>query len=309
MTNATPSRSGQVNLAGSTVAMFLKIFGGEVLLRFRNTCVFKDKHVERSIPHGNSASFPYIGATTAAYHTPGVELTGNQIPHAEKVITLDDLLIAHTYVAKIDELKNHYDVRGPYGQELADALVQQFDKNVAQNIILAARAAHPISSITLPTRKSINALYRTDGEALANGIFKGVQGLDEMNAPAEDRFAGVLPAQYYLLVQTTKVINKDWGGAGVYADGKVIKVAGAEIVKTNNLPQANVETGPTAYQGDFSDVASVVWQKKAAGTLKLLDLATEAAWDPRRRSTLLLAEMAVGHGILRPDCAWELAVE
>lgn len=308
MADATPTRSGQVNLAGSTTAMFLKIFGGEVLARFRNKTVFLDKNTVRTIPHGQSAQFPTVGAASAAYHTPGAELIGGTISHAEMVINLDDLLVANTFVPKIDELKNHYDVRSIYSQELADVLAQTYDSNVAQLSIVASRTAHPITSIVLPTRKKVDATYRTDGEALAAGIFKAVEVMDTMNTPEEDRFAGVLPAQYYLLAQTTKVINKDWGGSGVYAEGKVLKVAAASIVKTNKLPQANITTGPTAYRGDFTNTAAVVWQKRAVGTLKLLDLSTEAAWDPRRRGTLLIAEYAMGHGILRPDCSYELAV-
>lgn len=308
MTDVTVSRSGQANHAGSATALFLKIFGGEVMTRFRTKCVFRDKQMIRQIAHGQSAQFPFIGSTTAAYHTPGTELVGGVIDHNEKVITLDDLLVAHNYIAKIDELKNHYDVRGPYAQEMADSLVQQYDKNVAQNIILASRAAHPITGITLPTRNSVDANYRVDGEALAAGIFKSMEVMDTMNTPEEDRYAAILPAQYYLLAQTTKVLNKDWGGAGVYADGKVFKVGGASLVKTNNLPQTNVSTGPTAYQVNATNVAAIVWQKKAVGTLSLLDLATEASWQANKRATLLVAEYAVGHGWLRPDCAFELLV-
>lgn len=308
MTDVTVSRSGQSNGGGSTTALFLKIYGGEVMLRFRTQCVMRDKQMIRTIEQGNSAAFPYIGATTAAYHTPGVELLGAAIPHAEKVITLDDLLVSHVYVPKIDELKNHYDVRGPYAQEMADALAQQYDRNVFQNVILAARASHPVSSISLPTRNSVNANYRVDGEALAAGIFKSAEVLDTMNAVDAERYVGVLPAQYYLLAQTTKVINKDWGGSGVYADGKVLKIAGVSIVKSNNVPQTNVNTGPTAYQGDFTNVAAVIWQKRAVGTLQLLDLATEVSWQANKRASLLVAEYAVGHGWLRPDASYELKV-
>lgn len=308
MTDVTVSRSGQANHAGSATALFLKIFGGEVMTRFRSKCVFRDKQMTRTIAHGSSAAFPFIGATTAAYHTPGTELAGSVIDHNEKVITLDDLLVAHNYIAKIDELKNHFDVRGPYAQEMADALAQKYDSNVAQMVILASRAAHPITAITLPTRSMTDANFRVDGEALAAGIYKGVEVLDTMNAPDEDRYAGVLPAQYYLLAQTTKVINKDWGGSGVYSEGKVLKIANASIVKTNNLPQTDVSTGPTAYQGNFTNTAAQVWQKKAVGTLQLLDLATESSWQANKRATLLVAEYAVGHGWLRPDCSFELKV-
>ena len=252
--------------------------------------------------------FPASGLATAAYHTPGDELAGNAIAHSEKVITIDDLLVSHAFIAKIDEAMNHFDVRSIYSTELADALSQAYDKNVGQVSVLAARAASPITSITLPTRVFTDANYRVDGEALVAGAFRAAQALDEGNAPEGDRYLGVLPAQFYLLGQTPKVLNKDIGGAGSIAKGTVPEVAGLQIVKTNNLPQTNVATGPTAYQGNFTNVAACVWQKSAVGTLKLLDLATEVVPDGRRRGTLMVAEYAMGHGILRPECAVELKV-
>lgn len=308
MTAATPSRFGSANGGSDKTELFLKIFGGEILTQFHKKTVFLDKNIVRTISSGKSAQFPASGLATAAYHTPGAELTGNAIDHAEMTITVDDLLVAHAFIAKIDEAMNHYDVRSIYSGELSDALSQVYDANVAQNIILAARASSPISAITLPTRVFTDSTYRTDGEALAAGIFKGAQALDEGNVSDNERYVGVKPAQFYLLGQTTKVLNKDWGGAGSYSAGTVAPIAGCMVVKTNNLPSTNVNSGPSAYQGNFTNTAAVVWQKGAVGTLKLLDLNTEVAPDPRRRGTLMIAEYAMGHGKLRPECAVELKV-
>jgi hypothetical protein len=83
-------------------------------------------------------------------------------------------------------------------------------------------------------------------------------------------------------------------------------VAGIEVVKTNNLPSTNVTTGPAAYQGNFSTTVGLVMNKEAVGTVKLLDLATESDYDIRRQGTLIVSKYAVGHGILRADCAVEL---
>jgi hypothetical protein len=77
-------------------------------------------------------------------------------------------------------------------------------------------------------------------------------------------------------------------------------------VKTNNLPQPNVNTGPAAYQGDFSTVAALAMHRSAVGTVKLIDLAVEMAYDIRRQGTLVVAKYAVGHGILRPESAVEV---
>jgi hypothetical protein len=55
MANATPSRSGQVNLAGDVDALFLKVFSGEVLTAFHRDNVFLGKSMVRTISSGKSA--------------------------------------------------------------------------------------------------------------------------------------------------------------------------------------------------------------------------------------------------------------
>ena len=114
------------------------------------------------------------------------------------------------------------------------------------------------------------------------------------------------PAQYYLLAQNTTVINQWFGGQGAYAEGTVLKVGGLTIVKTNALPRTNVTTGVAAYQGNFANTVGLVMNKQAVGTVKLMDLAMESEYDIRRQGTLMLAKYAVGHGVIRPECAVEL---
>ena len=49
-----------------------------------------------------------------------------------RLINIDDMLIAQAVVAKLDELKNHYDVRSIYSAELGKALAKTYDQNVAK---------------------------------------------------------------------------------------------------------------------------------------------------------------------------------
>jgi hypothetical protein len=310
MTNYTPSRLGQANAAGDALALFLKVAMPEVLTAFDERQVMKERHLIRTIEHGKSASFPATWKATASYHTPGNEITGsNLIKHNERVIAIDSLLLADAFVANIDEAMNHYDVRSIYTHQLGEALANSFDTTVLQVAVLAARASATISGGNGGTQLT-NASYGTDGEVLAAGLFAAAQALDEKDVPENDRFAVFKPAQYYLLAQSTKVINKDWGGAGAYSDGKVLRVAGIEVVKSNHVPSTNIASNPTGanntYNGDFSNTKGVVLNKMAVGTVKLLDLAMEGKYQVERQGTLLVAKYAMGHGILRPECAVEL---
>lgn len=305
MANATVLSLGQVNGAGATDALFLKVFGGEVMTAFEEANVFLDKQVIRNIKSGKSASFPATWKVSASYHTPGAEIVGQTSNINERVITIDDLLKADVFLASIDEAKNHFEVRSEYSTQCGRALAKALDTNSAQVGVLAARASATVTG-GFGGSALTNAGYGTDGATIASGIFSAAQTMDEKDVPENDRYAFLRPAQYYLVAQTTNVINRDWGGSGVYAEGKVLKVAGVHIVKTNHLPSTNVITGPTAYQGNFTTTVGLVMQRGAIGLVKLLDLAVEMAYDIRRQGTLIVAKYAVGHGILRPECAVEM---
>ena len=316
MANATPSRLGAANGAVANFdqknALFLKVFAGEVLTAFDETNVMKDLHVSRTISSGKSAQFPVTGKANAAYHTVGTPLLGTQnIKHNEIVVNIDDVLIADTFIANIDEAKNHYDVRAEYSRLLGMALAKQFDVRCLQLGVLAARASATVTGGNDGTAIT-DADAATNGASLAASIFEAAQAMDEKDVPENDRLAIVKPAQYYNLVQTTDVINRDFGGAGVYADGTVLRVAGIQIVKSNNVPTTNVSavTGENnTYHGNFSTTVALVMQKSAIGTVKLMDLAVERTsgdFEVMYQGTLMAAKYAMGHGILRPECAVEI---
>ncbi|ABC24108.1 minor capsid protein 10 [Rhodospirillum rubrum F11] len=307
MSNANPSRLGMVNGTGADDALFLKVFGGEVLTTFAENNVFLPLTMSRTITSGKSAQFPVLGKNTAYYHVPGAELNGNNILNAERVITVDGLLVSPVFIAKIDEAKTHYDVRSQYTSECGASLSNQADRTISQVLINAARSTATITGGFGGT-KLVDAAFGTDGDKLAAGIFGIAQTFDEKDVPETDRYAAVRPAQYYLMVAGTKVLNRDWGGSGSYMDGKVLKVAGVSIVKSNHIPKSVITgSAQAAYDGDFTKTVAVGFHKSAVGTVKLLDLQTEGEYQIQRQGTLIVAKYAMGHGVLRPEAAVELA--
>lgn len=301
-------RPGQINQAGDVDALFLKVFAGEVLTAFAETNVALPRHMVRSIPSGKSASFPATWKGTAAYHTPGTQLQGTGLGSNERLIVIDDVLIADRAVAQIDEAKNHYDYRSILSRDIGMALARTFDKNVLQVGLLTARASATVTGGNGGTAIT-SANSKTVAADLEAALFAAAQALDEKDVPENDRYVVLKPAQYYLLIQgSTKIISRDFNPNenGGYAVGKVKQIAGLDIVKSNNVPSTNVVTGPTAYQGNFATTTCLVWQKGAMGTVKLIDLAVESWWEPLYQTYMLVGKYAVGHGILRPECAVEV---
>ena len=320
MANATVSRLGLVNNTGTSFdALFLKVFSGEVLTAFARNNIFNEQlHSVRTITSGKSAQFPVLGTATAAYHTVGTPLVGaNQIKANEKIINIDDLLIAQSFIANIDELKNHYDVRATYADELGKALARTYDQNVAKQIANASRASTTLSGgnggLVLTLANGNTASSDVTGDEIAAAIYDIAQTFDERDIPPTDRFCVLPPAEYYKLAESaTRTIDTDFNpqGNGSFASGRVQMVAGIPVMMSNNVPQSNVGSNPSGanntYSGDDSKTIGLVFHKSAVGTVKLQDMTTEISgsdYGIMYQGTLLVAKYALGHGILRPEAA------
>jgi len=335
--NTSPSRLGQVNAAGDANALFLKVFSGEILTTFEEQNVMKDLHMVRTIQSGKSAQFPATGIATAGYHTAGENIadSGNgylsAIKHAERVISIDDVLISSTFIANIDELKNHYDVRSIYAKELGKALAKRFDVATMKTLAGAARSSATVSGGEAGSQLTgLFAGANATAAELIDALYGIAETLDGKDVTDEGRFAILSPADYYTLITADNsaislAANRDVGGVGNIATGTIAQVAGIKLVKSNHLSTIAVDSssdtsgdGSSAvkndvfgangagYNGDLSATRILAGTKEAIGTVKLLDLATESEYQIERQGTLFVAKYAMGHGVLRPECAVEV---
>ena len=348
--DTTPSRVGQINSAGAVDALFLKKFAGEILTTFEENNVFKPLHTIRTIENGKSAQFPVTGIASANYYTPGQNIadSGNSylsdIKKNEKVITIDDVLLSSTFLSSIDDVKNHYDIRSVYANELGKALAKRFDEAVAKVFIAAAREATAnVTGGKVGGILDVSANAMGDpadsaddssnvdptGAQLVAALFTAAQKLDENDVTSDGRFCVLRPQEYYKLITggsgslviSTSASNKDVGGSGSLASGSIAQVAGISIFKSTHLPSTDLSSTSTGdgaasndvfgsngvgYNGNFTNSLGIVAHPSAVGTVKLLDLATESEYQMERQGTLFIAKYAMGHGILRPECAIEL---
>jgi hypothetical protein len=365
----TASRLGQVNLANDADSLFLKVFSGEIISVFEETNLMLPLTKVRTISSGKSATFAVTGVATAGYHTPGesVLTTGastgylsgvsggatygsaiatdtgsskylSRLRHNEKIIFIDDVLLSSAFVADIDELKNHYDVRSTYSKEIGRALAIATDKNLIRTVIAGARRG--TDRFGGSTAKFLGSQVDLDAdnsgitaEDIVIGLFKAAQKMDEADVPSDGRTCILTPEMYYLLVRgdSSKIgiaINKDYGGAGSLAGGTVVEVAGIKIMKSNHLPTANESStedslagaagvknnvlnadnsGTAGYSGlNYSGTRGIVFHTDAVGTVKLMDLSVESEYQMDRLGTLMLAKYAMGHNVLREECCIEL---
>jgi hypothetical protein len=190
---------------------------------------------------------------------------------------------------------------------LAYALANKSDKQALQTAVLAARASATVSDGD-SGKVITSASAGTSASALVAAAFAAAQNYDEKNVPAEGRNLFLKPAQFYLLAQSTSIQSRDYSSTpGDVAKGTPTpEIAGLRIVKSNNVPSTNVNSGLSKYQGNFSTTVAVATHGSAIGTVRLLGVTPEITWDPRRLGYLITARTSLGHGILRPEGATEI---
>lgn len=331
----TVSNLGEVNNTGDEYALFLKKWSGEILTTFEESNVMKDLHTVRTITSGKSAQFPVIGTAITKYHTPGDSVIetadyASNILHGERLIWVDKMLTSSVFIAKVEELINHYDVRGIYGTELGRALAKKFDQ---QMLLLSVIGAYTDSdgegSGMFDTGKGGTVVRTAAGGVapadIAQGIRVAMAELDQKDVPQEDRAVIVSPDTYYRLVEHKEFVSQDYtSNNGGLDSGKIFNIYGGRIVMSNHIPADIDHTDATnkhgsAAAGDGNSYAidltssntgltsnagvkAVVLQKSGLGTVKLMDLAMESEYQVERQGSLFVSKYAMGHGVIRPEC-------
>lgn len=286
---------------------------------------------ESIMASGTDGSSPADGVLdTAKYLT--------QMKHTERVISIDGMLVSSAFIGDIDEAKNHYDVRSAYSTQIGRELAYHADKALIRTCIAGARkstdrfggsdAKFLGAQVALDTDSPADGVQ---GDEIVTGLFTVAQKMDEASVPMDGRYCVLSPANYYKLVNTAsdsvlRAINRDFGneGNGSIARGEIVQVAGIRILKSNHIPSANESSTQDAVLGDdlinndvftadggysganFTATEGICFQTEGLGTVKLLDLAMESEYQLDRLGTLMVAKYAMGHGILREECCFEL---
>lgn len=305
MGNMNVSRAGQSLKAGDELALFLRQFSGEVLTAYIRKTITEGHCFVRSIASGKGTTFPCVGRVTSEYHTPGAELSGTTVNHAEKVINIDGLLVAHTSIPSIDEAMAHYDYSSIYSNEIGLELARRYDLNNLLETAKGASAPANIPNETAPGTSVVVANVLSDSTAIVNALKAAALRLDLNLVPEDGRFAYIRPGMFYVLLDSDKIVNKLYGDNGDFGKAVVRDVANIEIIKATCMPTAaTADSGIHNY--DLSKTAMLISHPSAVGAVKLMDLSVETEWLIRNQAWFTVGKQATGHGFLRPDACYEV---
>lgn len=331
---SAPTRFGtDVADTSDETGLFLKVFGGEVFAAFSEAVVTADKHFMREIASGKSAQFPKTWKVDAAYHTAGQEMLGQDTDETERVISIDGLLVSHIGIYDLDEAMSHFDVRSRYTEELGRALARVFDENVFRTIIKTARGDSSLSGASSTSPFPSGKVVLSAETLIAGTLAAAGAGSDwwqairvmridanEKNIPAGDPLYVVVPPDTFDSIKYSQVAdtatnpfimaNRDlsFGGQGGAGNDQMLVLDGIRIMMSNLIPQSNDSANSSVkakYRADFSTTLGLGWHPDAVGTVKLIGMGLETTRDTRRQEDFIVAKMAVGHGPVRNEGAYE----
>ena len=311
MANSIPSRPGfKTGGAVGNLDLFLDLFAGEVLSTYEAKTIMRGLHRIVNLNGGKSYRYPVMGQATGGYHTPGVEITGDQIAHDEIVVTPDDKLVSSVFIADIDEALNHYEVRSAYADEIGGFLARHFDANAIRALIKAARDAGKlgqgggnVTGSTLLT--DVTKLFDAFSEA------KKVMDLKNVDVDTKPIYGMVATPQWYALKQADKNLNRDYnGGSADIRNMSLTTIDGVQIMKSNLAPfGVNQSATPgvlARYQGDYSKTVGVVWTPDALVTAQVQDVSIQHEEQISKQGHLIVGRYMSGTNVLRATDAVEL---
>jgi hypothetical protein len=311
MANSTPSRPGfKAGGAAGNLDLFLDLFAGEVLSTYEAKTQMRALHRVVNLNGGKSYRYPVMGQATGGYHTPGTEITGDQIQHDEIVVTPDDKLVSSVFIADIDEALNHYEVRSAYADEIGGFLARHYDANVIRAIIKAARDAGKLGQAG---GNVTNTALLTDVTKLFDSFAEAKKVMDLKNVDVDTKklYGMVSTPQWYALKQSDKNLNRDYnGGTADVRNMALTTIDGIEIRKSNLAPfgvnQSATVGIPARYQGDYSKTVGIVWTEDAAVTAEVQSVSIQHDEQISKQGHLIVGRYMSGTNVLRATDAVEL---
>tara|TARA_R100000808_G_scaffold4669_2_gene14916 strand:- start:7639 stop:8643 length:1005 start_codon:yes stop_codon:yes gene_type:complete len=316
----------------SDLSVFLKVFSGMVATSYARKTATDGLILKRTIQHGSSVQWPMVGSAKAVYHTVNeniiTDTTGSKYlsdPGAgERVVQVDNPLVAAEVIASIDEAMSHFEIRSHHAAALGEALAIENDLNVLMCVCNGAAKSALLSGTGAGSwadegDEVVDADFHTSASSARDTLKSIAQKMNENDVPQDGRVAIVTPGCYAALADDVSGIanadiNMNTGGdVGLH---RVLRVHGFEIRMSNRIADlqgydtdyaSSAKTGQrgTDYTyADFSKVSAVVFQKSAIGQVELGSMALKAEEKPELLGTFFIASKTVGNGVLRPSACF-----
>lgn len=282
----------------------------DVLKYFKITNVAKELVTNDRIENGKSKSFPVIGNATAASRDEATlaELSLDTVKATERVILIDELTVAHSWISDLDSAMVHYNAKAAHIESIGRALSKKVDEDIIAKVIEAGRIVDGTAATAAGLRTFSDDIFSSVTQTENAGIptMTGSQVQAKM-AEAMTEFRDkdcvgdpvflLRPQPYFALLNNSAQTGLTWVDDPYAQSGKVPMVLGSRVVYSPHFPAVDAATLSA------ENAIGVLFAKEAVGCLELLSMSVKVDYIPIRLADLMVGKMALGYGILNHGSA------
>ena len=302
---------GENNGAGGGTAreLFQQKAATDVLKYFKVTNVARELITNDSIESGKSKAFPVVGNATASSRDEETlaELSLDSVKATERVISIGDLTIAHSWISDLDNAMVHYNASAAHIESIGRALAKAVDIAIIAKVIEAGRivdasaaTAAGLKTFADDVFSSVPQTQQDFNTAMTGDEVQAMMALAMTEFRDKDCVGDPVyllrPQPYFALLNNAAQTGLTWVNDPYAQSGKVPMVLGAKVMYSPNFPAV------TSTPGDENAVG-VLFAKEAVGILELLSVSIKTDYIPTRVADLMVGKLAVGYGILNHGSA------
>jgi len=296
-------------------ALLIEEYGGEVESQFAKSSIMRSYAKIRAVRGTDTITNNRVGRTTLQKLVPGVRPDATATNFGKVSLTVDTVILARDNRSMLNEFQSHFDARMELAQDHGKEIGKFFDQAF---IILAIKGAGQSAPSGLNgafgAGKSVtlsNALDELDPDKLYDAITSIIVQMEEEDIDVDDLVVFVRPAQYKVLLDNDKLLDRDFSeGNGDFAKGKIWFIDGARIVKTARIPTAAITghylsntNNSNAYDVNSTEAkaVAVILHPKSLLAGETIPLTSDVWFSKEEKQWFIDSFLAFGVTVNRPD--------
>jgi N4-gp56 family major capsid protein len=291
------------NIGTTAVDAFIpEIWSQEIIYQTVNKSIFANL-VRRDFDgditdSGDVVHVPLFSAVTIGDKAENTAVTYTNYSESTKDITINKHKYFAFRVEDIARIQSQPDLVAGYSAQGGAGLGKEMDTDTAA-LVNNAAVTQNVGAIA-----SAGAEYTDITDAV---IRNAIQKLDEANAPEDDRYIVISPAQKNAMLGIDKFVSADKVGSDtVISKGFFGMVYGVKVYISNNLPDVAAVASSSGASRIIGRKSCIMFHREAFALCTQLGARVQAAYDLDYLATSVVGDTLYGVGVLVPTFAVEV---
>jgi hypothetical protein len=305
------------HLSDVEVSLLLDEYGGEVESQFAKSSMVREFVRVRPVRGTDTIVNNRVGKTELVALVPGVRPDANSTGFGKVALTVDTVVLARDNRSMLNEFQTHFDARMELAMDHGKEIGKFFDEAFIIQTIKGSKQAAPSftghnGAFGAGKNTELAAADdELDADKLEAAISAIIVAMEEEDIPVEELVVMVRPTQYNTLLNSNKLISRDYAaGNGDFAKGIIYEIKGARIVKTSRIPTAAITGHKLSNAGNSnaydltaeeSDAVAVIMHPKSLLAGETIPLTSDIWFNREEKTWFIDSFLAFGVTVSRPD--------